>query len=149
MPSIRVSGNRQMPRPRKFTALMLRQIPALIDRGLTAEEIARMVGCTIGSLRVMCSKSKISLRRRNPDQSGEPRVETASTPSLFSSRAVDDHATIMVRLPNKTADLFRQKATTRGLSTATLATNLLKIIAQDGLWNAVLDEDESLVRRAA
>jgi hypothetical protein len=147
--SLEVSGIRQMPRRGKITALMLRQIPALIDRGLTAQEIADMVGCTLGSLRVTCSKSKISLRRKNRGQSGEPKADRASTPYLVPCRAVDDHVTLILRLPNEMANLFRQQAAAKGLSAAILATQLLETIVRDRLWNAVLDEDEPSARRAA
>jgi len=62
---------------------MLRQIPALIDSGLTAQQIASMIGCTLGSLRVTCSKSKISLRRKNFCPNGEPRPDGLALRACF------------------------------------------------------------------
>ena len=136
-----------MARPWKITPAVLRQIPALVDRGLKAREIASMVGCTPGSLRVRCSKSKVSLRRKKSPSvdAGERTVP----PRLVIVCAVDDHETITLQVPKQTAETLRQQAMAKGLSASTLAATLLKVIAQDGLWDAVLDEEERSTRRPA
>src|SRR5499427_2024324 len=47
----------------KFTAERLEQIRNLVERGKSREEIAELIGVTVGSLQVTCSKLGISLRR--------------------------------------------------------------------------------------
>src|SRR5437764_89131 len=49
---------------KKFTPAALNKIPTLLDQGLCAAEIADVIGCTLGTLRVRCSQMGISLRRR-------------------------------------------------------------------------------------
>jgi hypothetical protein len=53
-------------RPVKFTPERMEQIRNLHERGRTAEEIAEIIGVTVGSLRVTCSRHGISLRRLVP-----------------------------------------------------------------------------------
>jgi hypothetical protein len=51
-------------RPSKFTAERIQQIKDLIARGeKSCEEIAALIGVTVGTLKVTCSKLGISLRR--------------------------------------------------------------------------------------
>ena len=53
-----------MPRKVLFTPSVMKHIEPWVDRGLSANEIARKIGCTTGTLRVRCSHAHISLRRR-------------------------------------------------------------------------------------
>ena len=89
-------------------------ITELINQGFSDLEIANRLGCTVGTLRVGCSKLKISLRRL-----------------------------AKVVLPQAILDQLIQRATLMGVSTATLAADLLKEIARDDLFNAVLDRDDT------
>ena len=50
-------------RPIKFTPERLQQIRNLVERGNSREEIAELIGATVGSLQVTCSRLGISLRR--------------------------------------------------------------------------------------
>ena len=50
-------------RPIKFTLERIQQIKNLIAQGKSREEIAGLIGVTVGSLQVTCSKLGISLRR--------------------------------------------------------------------------------------
>jgi hypothetical protein len=50
-------------RPIKFTPERIQQIKNLIAQGKSREEIAGLIGVTVGSLQVTCSKLGISLRR--------------------------------------------------------------------------------------
>jgi len=50
-------------RPIKFTPERLEQIRNLVERGKSREEIAELIGVTLGSLQVTCSRLGISLRR--------------------------------------------------------------------------------------
>jgi hypothetical protein len=47
----------------KFTPERLQQIRNLVERGKSREEIAELIGVTVGSLQVTCSRLGISLRR--------------------------------------------------------------------------------------
>jgi len=91
-------------------------IRVLIDQGLSDLEIANRMGCTVGTLRVRCSQLKISLRR--------------------SAKVV---------LPQAILDQLVQRAALMGVSTATLAADLLEEIARDDLYDAVLDRDDTPV----
>ena len=98
-------------------------IPALVDEGLSDLEIASRMGWTVGTLRVRCSQLKISLRRKNINRR-------------------------QFVLPQAIFDQLHQRAAMMGVSTCVLAARLLKAIARDGLYNAVLDEDDSGVMRS-
>jgi hypothetical protein len=50
-------------RPTKFTPERMEQVRNLVERGKSRDEIAEIIGVTIGSLQVTCSKLGISLRR--------------------------------------------------------------------------------------
>jgi hypothetical protein len=50
-------------RTTKFTPERIQQIKDLIARGVSCEEIAAIVGVTVGTLKVTCSRLGISLRR--------------------------------------------------------------------------------------
>src|SRR5215469_6610118 len=47
----------------KFTPERIQQIKNLVERGKGREEIAELIGVTVGSLQVTCSRFGISLRR--------------------------------------------------------------------------------------
>src|SRR5262245_8715579 len=50
-------------RHRKFTPERIQQIKDLVARGETREQIAAIIGVTVGTLQVTCSRLGISLRR--------------------------------------------------------------------------------------
>src|ERR1700704_948575 len=58
------SGPSFRGRATKFTPERIQQINNLVERGKSREEIAELIGVTVGSLAVTCSKLGISLRRR-------------------------------------------------------------------------------------
>jgi hypothetical protein len=58
------SGPSFRGRPIKFTPERIQQIKNLVERGKSREDIAELVGVTVGSLAVTCSRLGISLRRR-------------------------------------------------------------------------------------
>jgi len=71
----------------KFTPERIQQIRNLVERGKSREEIAELIGVTVGSLQVTCSRLGISLRRP-PFNTGadslrrdKPRSNGVSTPS--------------------------------------------------------------------
>lgn len=50
-------------RPKKFTPERIQQIINLVERGKSRAEIAELIGVSVGSLSVTCSRLGISLRR--------------------------------------------------------------------------------------
>ena len=80
------TGGRQI----KFTPERLQQIRNLVERGKSREEIAELIGATVGSLQVTCSRLGISLRRSKemgllrrvplPPISGQPQQNSQSGP---------------------------------------------------------------------
>ena len=51
-------------RQKKFTPERIQQIKNLVERGTSREQIAELIGVTVGSLQVTCSRLGVSLRRR-------------------------------------------------------------------------------------
>ena len=97
-------------------------IPALVDEGLSDAEIASRMGWTVGTLRARCSQLKISLRRK-----------------IGNGR--------QIVLPPGVLEQLQQRAAMMGITTSALAGELLKAIARDGLYNAVLDSGEAVSTR--
>jgi len=54
-------------RQTKFTPERIRQIKNLVQQGTSREKIAELIGCTVGSLQVTCSRLGVSLRRPKLD----------------------------------------------------------------------------------
>ena len=52
-------------RQKKFTPERIQQIKNLVERGTSREQIAELIGVTVGSLQVTCSRLGVSLRRPN------------------------------------------------------------------------------------
>jgi hypothetical protein len=96
-------------------------IRELIGQGLSNAEIANRMGWTVGTLYVKCSHLKISLRR--------------------SCKKVRLKRWPKIPLPDDLFEQLRQRAAVMGVSTAELVVDLLKEIARDGLYDAVLDRD--------
>ncbi len=100
-------------------------IPLLVERGISYQEIANRMGWTVGTLRVRCSQLKISLRKQ-------------STKTVRSQP-------IKIVLPQAVIEQLYQRAAVMGVSTATLAADLLEEIARDDLYDAVLDRVDTEV----
>lgn len=122
---VRVVNHRQ---PRLFTDQVLATIPLWVEAGETPETIAARIGCTVGSLRTMCSIHKISLSRGVPkmpitnDSDAVIRMEVAVSARCY-------HALRIYGRPTRHAP-------------DELAVLLLEQITNDGLINAVLDTDD-------
>jgi hypothetical protein len=75
----------------KFTPERIQQIKNLVERGKSREEIAELIGVTVGSLQVTCSRLGISLRRPTFNNGTislrreEPRFNRVSTPGSRGS----------------------------------------------------------------
>ena len=133
-----------MPRAKKIPAAALEQIPALLDQGLSAVDIANAFGCTVGTLRVKCSHTGISLRRKHAKTARY--LQTTPTPSMPSAAAV---SRLALQLPAMTMEQLEQGAKAKGVPASTLASMLLETIAREGLYEAVLDETEDVPGRSA
>jgi hypothetical protein len=83
----------------KFTPERIQQIKNLVERGKSREEIAELIGVTVGSLQVTCSRLGISLRRPTFNTGAgslrreEPRFKV-STPALLqlTTERLERHA---------------------------------------------------------
>jgi hypothetical protein len=104
-----------------MTEEMFASIPTLVEQGLGTEEIAERFGVKATSLKVMCSNRSISLRRGGAHQPVRDLLKVSRT----TARSLADVA----------------KATGRKNSEQ-LIIDLLERIASDGLYRAVLDEEQ-------
>jgi Helix-turn-helix domain of resolvase len=71
-------------RPTKFTPERMQQIINLVERGKSRDEIAEIIGVTLNTLQVTCSKLGISLRRPRYDMGTgllQPRGSHSDKPS--------------------------------------------------------------------
>src|SRR5262245_27620809 len=76
----------------KYTPERIQQIKNLVERGKSREEIAELIGATVGSLQVTCSRFGISLRRPTLTISlrqEEPRFNGVSTPGSSGSETTE------------------------------------------------------------
>jgi len=146
-----------MPRPTILTQAALARVVSLIAHGRSAAEIAREMGCTLGTLRVRCSQNRISLRRAK----GSPEDKVTAMKPVPSAKAnaagrrksvdrgkqnrtvsgssVEAWIELKVLLPQFTAEQLRDRGALRGISGSALAAELLVTIARDDLYDAVLD----------
>jgi hypothetical protein len=90
---------------------------------MRAHDIAERLGCKISTLKVRCSQARISLR----------------PPGSRHGRPKNDERTI--RLNRAVLTLLQDRAAASGKTEATLAQELIKTIARDDLYDAVLDVD--------
>ena len=73
-------------RPIKFTLERIQQIKNLVERSKSREEIAELIGVTVDSLQVTCSRLGVSLRRPTFNNGlvslrrNEPRLDQVHTP---------------------------------------------------------------------
>jgi hypothetical protein len=102
-----------------ITPTVILMIRSWRDQGLSPAQIAQKIGCTVGSLRVRCSQLKISLRRDR------------------NERACNQ---LLLMLAPNTMRHLQTRAALKGLTHSSLAATLLDRIAQDDLYDAVLDD---------
>jgi hypothetical protein len=142
-----------MAQRRKLTPAAITRIKSWVDQGLRAEEIARNIGCTVGTLRVRCSQLGISLRSVNGRRiaisllqpSGMAASVAINPVSIPNSRRTSGEnnmfeRSLIVPMSPATISLLRRRAAATGLSETGLAASLLERIAEDDLYDAVLDE---------
>jgi len=123
---------------KKFTPTTVVQIQHWLDEGLGVAQIAERIVCTVGTLRVRCSHLRISLRCRK--QSSAPVNKANGTPGVRDrSPAPLERLTLSVR--RGTLDQIRTYASSKGISGSRFAASLLEKIAEDDLYQAVLDDN--------
>ena len=118
-------------------------IPVLVQQGWTAEAIAARIGCTVGTLRVRCCHAGISLRVPKEAQGGAVGAAGASVrgakAATSKSGAFAFAVPTTLQLSKVAMSRLRQRAEAIGVTEAELVTKLLEVIAQDDLYDAVLD----------
>jgi len=129
-------------RPSILTKDVMAGIPVLVQQGLNAEAIAARLGCTVGTLKVRCSQAQISLRVPK-EVKVVPLVPLAPVPttpkSSQSKRCFAFAVPTTLQLSRVAMSRLRQRANAMGVTEAALVTTLLEMIAQDDLFDAVLD----------
>jgi hypothetical protein len=132
-------------RASKFTPERVQQIKELVARGVSCEEIASLVGVTVGTLKVTCSRLGISLRK--------PRSRTRLLPLRAATRVPPSANTatfsVCVRYNGKeqsselplTPTMVGQlalEASSRDQKISDLAKDLLQAVTEKGLIDEVL-----------
>jgi hypothetical protein len=124
-------------RPIKFTPERLEQIRNLVERGKSREEIAEMIGVTLGSLQVTCSRVGISLRQPRPDLAApmrQPRPDLAAPmrqptaanhEKSVNVKLSHRHRTIELKLPQDLLGHLAIEAHFENLSLSELMSKLL------------------------
>ena len=120
-------------------------IPVLVQQGLNAEAIAARLGCTAGTLKVRCSQAQISLRVPQEVKVvplvplvPEPTSPTPPKPPK-QKRCFAFAVPTTLQLSKVAMSRLRQRAEAMGTTEADLVTTLIEVIAQDDLYDAVLD----------
>jgi hypothetical protein len=113
-------------------------IPVLVQQGLNAEAIAARLGCTVGTLRVRCSQAQISLRVPKK-VNVVPLVPASPAKPPQSRQCIAFAVPTTLQLSRVAMSRLRQRAEATGMTEAELVTTLIEMIAQDDLYDAVLD----------
>jgi hypothetical protein len=120
---------------RIFTPHNLAVVRHMAERGSSSVEIAKMIGSTPASVRVVCSHHKIRLKR------GRRYPERTAPAPLDHGRAMSEH-TIVARIPARLYADFFHKAEHLQIPVSVLASNLLAAIAISDIYEAVLDDTD-------
>ena len=129
-------------RPSILTKDVMAGIPVLVQQGLNAEAIAARLGCTVGTLKVRCSQAQISLRLPKEVKVVPlvPLAPAAPAPKPTQSKRCFAFAVpTTLQLSRVAMSRLRQRAEAAGMTEAELVTTLIEVIAQDDLYDAVLD----------
>jgi predicted nuclease with RNAse H fold len=116
---------------RVFNPQTITRMREMAENGRSAFEIAQAVGSTVGSIRVVCSRHKIRLRRGR-------RGQVISLP-LVRAPSIHD---VVAHMPASLYAEFYRKAEHLQMSPSVLASNLLAAITISNIFEAVLDDDD-------
>jgi hypothetical protein len=134
-------------RATKFTPERIQEIKALVARGETRAQIAAIIGVTVGSLQVTCSRLGTSLRRPRVKLL-LPKTGTARTLSAVSQTATftldmkykgQEHSTELSFTPNVIGQLALE-ASFRNQEIGELARDILISVFEKGLVQELLGE---------
>jgi DNA-binding CsgD family transcriptional regulator len=133
----------------KFTSERIRQITVLVARGETCERIAAIIGVSVGTLKVTCSRLGISSRRPKVKLLLPPRA-TGAARTVGAAR---DIATFTISMKYKgqerntalplTSNMISQlalEASFRDQKIGELAKDLVESVMRNGLFKKVLGE---------
>jgi hypothetical protein len=133
----------------KFTPERIQQIKDLVVRGETCEQIAAVIGVTVGTLKVTCSRLGISLRRPKvkllPPKTATGTARTVGAASQAATFTIDmkykgqEHSTELPFTP----DVIRQlalEASFRDQEIGELAKDILVSVFEKELVPKLLDE---------
>jgi hypothetical protein len=129
----------------KFTPPVVRQIRSWVEAGLSTNEIAAKVGCTVGTLRVRCSQLGVSLRRGAQSTQKNPRAQSAVPEVQRRTAAAGKSVSrerLVLTIPRIALRQLGEHANKKGISSSRFAAILLEKVAQDELYEAVLDETD-------
>ena len=122
-----------------LTKTVMAGIPVLVQQGMTTEAIAARLGCKVGTLKVRCSQAQLSLRLPK-EVKVVPLVSLAPAPKPpKQTRSYAFAVPTTLQLSKVAMSRLRQRAEATGMTEAELVTKLLEVIAQDDLFDAVLD----------
>ena len=121
-----------------LTKTVMAGIPVLVQQGMAAEAIAARLGCKVGTLKVRCSQAGISLRVPK-EVKVVPMVSASPSEPPQSKRYFAFAVPTTLELSRVAMSRLRQRAQATGMTEAELVTKLLEVIAQDDLYDAVLD----------
>ena len=134
-------------RPSKFTPERVQQIKDLVARGVSCEEVASVVGVTVGTLKVTCSRLGISLRKPRSRTGLLPlrattRVPTSAKTATFSISVRYNGKERSSELPLTPAMVgqLALEASSRDQKISDLAKDLLQEVTKKGLIDEVLKE---------
>ena len=144
-------------RPLKFTPEQIQQIKNLVERGTGRDEIAALIGVTVGSLAVTCSRLGISLRRpklnnginvlqrRRPVSTLLKREPTHRKPdeakfALILQYKGREFATELALSPDMIG-LLALEAEFRGMSISAFISELITSTVKNDLFRQVLDTE--------
>ena len=124
-----------------LTKDVMARIPGLVQQGLDAEAVAARLGCKVRTLRVRCSQAGVSLRVPK-EVKVVPLVSLAPAPKPpKQTRSYAFAVPTTLQLSRVAMSRLRQRAEATGMTEAALVTKLLEVIAQDDLYDAVLDPE--------
>ena len=137
-------------RPTKFTPENIQQIRQLVTEGKSREEIAKLIGVTVGSLQVTCSRLGISLRRSiiNVAEKLVQRQGQAETQAPSVSLAIG----MYYRGHERTADLMVTEdmlsqlvveAQFRSMNVPALVGELIAAALRNDVFRQVLDAEQA------
>jgi hypothetical protein len=138
-------------RPTKFTPERIQRIRDLVASGASGEEIAALIGVTVGSLKVTCSKLGISLRRPKWGSGNEPlplrtvkRVaETNAATFTIIVRHHGEERRTEVSLTPAMIGRLALEASSRDTTISELARDLVLDVTRKQLIQRVLESDRT------